>query len=184
MENENLPGIPDEVIMNKIFLIRGKKVMLDRDLAILYDIETKRLKEQVRRNIERFPNDFMFDLSYQEVTILRSQFATSSWGGVRYSPMAFSEHGVLMLASVLNSKKAIQINIQIVRVFTKMREMLTSQKDIVNRLDNTESKLAEHDDQILLIFEYLKQMEKAKEEEPDKEPRKVVEGYRKGQSDK
>jgi phage regulator Rha-like protein len=92
--------------------------------------------------------------------------------GLRYPPFCFAEHGVLMLASVLNSNRAIQINIQIVRVFTKMREMLTSQKEIVNRLDNTESKLAEHDDKILLIFEYLKQMEKVNEEEPDKEPRK------------
>jgi len=103
--------IPIELIASKIYLIRGVKVMLDRDLAELYGVETKRLKEQVRRNIERFPEDFMFELTKDEINNLRSQFATSSWGGARYLPMAFSEHGVLMLSSVLNSERAVQVNI-------------------------------------------------------------------------
>jgi hypothetical protein len=104
-----------EKITSKIYLIRGQKVMLDRDLAELYDVETKRLKEQVRRNIERFPDDFMFELSKSELENLRSQFATSSWGGTRYAPMAFTEYGVLMLSSVLKSDSAIQVNIHPVK---------------------------------------------------------------------
>ena len=103
--------IPDERIEKTILLIRGQKVIIDADLAELYGVETKRLKEQVRRNIERFPKDFMFELTKDEINNLRSQFATSSWGGARYLPMAFSEHGVLMLSSVLNSERAIQVNI-------------------------------------------------------------------------
>ena len=109
--------VPDEIIMNKIYLIRGRKVMLDRDLAELYQTETKHLKRAVRRNMRRFPQDFMFELSPKEFNNLRSQFGTSSWGGARYTPMAFTEHGVIMLASVLNSERAIQVNIQIVRIF-------------------------------------------------------------------
>ncbi|MBW8332852.1 MAG: ORF6N domain-containing protein [Prolixibacteraceae bacterium] len=97
--------IPDERIMDKIYLIRDRKVMIDRDLAELYSVETKRLKEAVKRNLFRFPEDFMFELTDDEYSNLRSQFATSSWGGSRYAPMAFTEHGVLMLSSVLNSKK-------------------------------------------------------------------------------
>jgi hypothetical protein len=107
--------VPIELIASKIYLIRGIKVMIDRDLAKLYGVETKRLKEQVRRNIERFPEDFMFELTKDETSNLRSQFATSSWGGARYLPMAFSEHGVLMLSSVLNSERAIQVNIHPVK---------------------------------------------------------------------
>jgi len=103
--------VPIERIASKIYLIRNVKIMLDRDLAELYGVETKRLKEQVRRNIERFPEDFMFGLTKEELKNLRSQFATSSWGGARYSPMAFTEHGVLMLSSVLKSERAVQVNI-------------------------------------------------------------------------
>ncbi len=103
--------VPTETIASKIYLIRGIKVMLDRDLAELYCVETKRLKEQVKRNLERFPEDFMFELSKEESKNLRSQFATSSWGGARYTLMAFTEHGVLMLSSVLKSKRANQVNI-------------------------------------------------------------------------
>ena len=103
--------VPVENITSLIYQTRGYKVMLDKDLAELYGVETKRLKEQVRRNIERFPEDFMFELSQDEHENLRSQFATSSWGGTRYVPMAFTEHGVLMLSSVLKSDKAIQVNI-------------------------------------------------------------------------
>jgi hypothetical protein len=108
-----------EQISDRIYFIRGQRAMLDRDLAELYGVETKRLKEQVRRNIERFPDDFMFELTKNEFEILRSQFATSSWGGVRYAPMAFTEHGVLMISSVLKNDKAVQVNIQIMDGYGK-----------------------------------------------------------------
>src|SRR5436190_20010159 len=127
-KNIKLPIITDELVMNKIYLIRGHKVMLDFDLAKLYHVETKRLKEQVNRNQERFPDDFMFQLTKDEFEILRSQIATSSWGGARYMPMAFTEQGVSMLSSVLNSPTAISVNIQIIRVFTKMRALLLTHK--------------------------------------------------------
>ena len=113
-----------ETIAGKIYIIRGLNVMLDRDLAELYGVETKQLKRAVRRNIDRFPSDFMFDLTRDEFTNLRSHIGTSSWGGERYVPMAFTEQGVAMLSSVLNSKRAIQVNIQIIRTFTKFRHAL------------------------------------------------------------
>jgi len=119
----------------KIYLIRDLKVMLDRDLAELYGVETKRLKEQVRRNSERFPEDFMSELTKDELKNLRSQFATSSWGGARYSPMAFSEHGVLMLSSVFKSERAVQVNIQIMRTFSKLRGALIDSKDLRRELE-------------------------------------------------
>jgi phage regulator Rha-like protein len=150
-------SIPDEVIMNKIYLIRGKKVMLDRDLADLYEIETKQLKRAVKRNISRFPDDFMFELTMEELENWRYQFGTSNREtmGLRIPPYVFTEHGVIMLASVLKSERAIQVNIRIVRIFTKMREILNSQKDLIYRLEKIEQKLAENDKHILLIFEYL-----------------------------
>ena len=112
--DRKLTIIPNEVISNKIYLIRSQKVMLDKDLAELYAVETKQLKRQVRRNIERFPEDFMFELTEIESEILRSQIGTSSWGGNRYIPMAFTEQGVAMLSSVLSSPTAIKVNIQII----------------------------------------------------------------------
>jgi hypothetical protein len=150
--------VTDELVMNKIYLIRGQKVMLDQDLAILYHVETKRLKEQVNRNKERFPEDFMFQLTKDEHEILRSQFATSSWGGTRYIPMAFTEQGVAMLSSVLNSPTAISVNIRIIRVFTKMRALLMTHKDILLQLEKIENKLGKHDEQIALVFTYLKKL--------------------------
>jgi len=172
-----MPVIPDEVLMNKIFLIRGKKVMIDEDLSELYGVETKRLNEQVKRNLSRFPDDFMFQLSKEEFTNLKSQIATTSWGGRRTPPYSFTEHGVLMLSSVLNSERAIQVNIQIIRIFTKMREMLMSHKEILQRLEQIENKLFEHDDKIMLVFEYIKQLEQAKQEEFDQKNRKKI-GYK------
>ena len=129
--------------------------MPDKDLAELYGVETKRLKEQVRRNIERFPQDFMFELTKDEIKNLRSQFATSSWGGARYLPMAFSEHGVLMLSSVLNSERAIQVNIQVVRTFTKLREALLDNKDLRKELEELKQ-LTE--DRFRIVFETLDQL--------------------------
>ena len=132
--------------------------MLDKDLAELYQVETKRLNEQVKRNIERFPVDFMFTLTQAEFENLKSQIATSSWGGSRKMPQAFTEHGVLMLSGVLHSSRAIKVNIQIVRVFVKMKEMLLTNKEILLKLEQMESKSTKHDSEIQLIFRYLKQL--------------------------
>jgi hypothetical protein len=144
-----------EQITGRIYFIRGQRVMLDRDLAELYGVETRRLKEQVRRNIDRFPDDFMFELTKNEFEILRSQFAISSWGGSRYAPMAFTEHGVLMISSVLKNDKAVQINIQIMRVFIKFRAMLSAHKDLDRKIDEMERK---YDNRFQIVFETLDQL--------------------------
>jgi hypothetical protein len=150
--------IPDEVVMSKIYLIRGQKVMLDMDLAELYDVETKQLKRAVRRNSVRFPEDFMFELNKEELEILRSQIGTSNRGGVRYAPMAFTEQGVAMLSSILNSERAVLVNIHIIRVFTRMREMLLTHKDVLLKLEQLERKVIQQDDDIRLILDYLKEL--------------------------
>ncbi len=147
--------IPDEVVMSKIYQIRNQKVMLDEDLAELYGVETKRLNEQVKRNIDRFPEDFMFSLDEEEFANLKSQNATSSWGGRRKLPNVFTEHGVLMLSSVLNSKQAIQVNIQIMRIYTKIREMILAHKDVFLRVEQVEKQMMKHDEKIELLFTYL-----------------------------
>lgn len=171
--------IPDEVIASKIYLIRGQKVMLDKDLAELYETETKVLKQAVKRNIDIFPEHFMFQLTNQEFTILRSQTVTSSWGGQRYLPYVFTEHGVLQLASVLKSTRARRMSVRIIEVFVKMREMLATHKEILHKLEQIENKDIEQDQKIMLIFEYLKQLEQAKQTELEQGPRKVIKGYRK-----
>lgn len=178
-KESKLVAIPDEIILGKIYLIRNKKVMLDQDLAELYNVDTKQLKRAVKRNIARFPEDFMFELDNKEFNDLRSQFGTSSWGGTRYKPMAFTEHGVLMLASVLSSERAVQINIQIMRIFTKMREMLATHKDILRKLEEIERKYTDHDQKIILIFEYLKQLEQAKQKDIDQQNRPRI-GFKPG----
>lgn len=150
-----LVGIPDEVVLSKIYMIRGQKVMLDKDLAELYGVEVRRLNEQIKRNIERFPSDFMFQLSNEEWDFLKSQFATSSWGGVRKLPYAFTEHGVLMLSSVLNSQHAIQINIHIMRVYSRLRELFLANKDVVIRIEQVEKQMMKQDQKIELLFTYL-----------------------------
>ena len=156
--------IPIELIASKIYLIRGIKVMLDRDLAELYGVETKVLKQAVRRNIDRFPADFMFELTKDEFNNLRSQIVTSSWGGARYLPMAFSEHGVLMLSSVLNSERAVQVNIQIMRTFTKLREMMATHSDLKRKIESMEKK---YDKQFQIVFEAIKQL-LSEEDKPKK----------------
>lgn len=163
--NKQISVIPDEVVINKIYLIRDEKVMLDSDLAELYGVETRRLNEQVKRNIDRFPEDFMFRLTETEFDLLKSQIATSSWGGRRKLPYVFTEHGVLMLSSVLNSDLAIKINIQIMRVYSKIRHMLASHKDLLLKFEQLETKLADHDEKIRLILEYVKLFEKDKQQE-------------------
>ena len=147
-----------QVIQQKIFEIRDQKVMLDFDLGELYVVETKVLNQAVKRNSDRFPTDFMFQLTKKEFENLKSQFVTSSWGGVRKMPFAFTEHGVAMLSSVLKGEIAIRVNIQIIRIFTRMREMIMTHKDILLQLEKIEKKLAGHDEDITLIFGYLKQL--------------------------
>jgi ORF6N domain len=123
--------VVEQKILNKIYAVRGERVMLDQDPAEMSSVETKQLKRQVKRNIERFPKDLMFELTVKEFENLRSQIGTSSWGGIRYMPMAFTEQGVAMLSSILNSKTAIEVNIRIIRVFTKMREYALTHKEIL-----------------------------------------------------
>lgn len=161
MKNEL--SIPDEIIANKIFLVRNKKVMLDSDLADLYQVETKRLNEQVKRNIDRFPEDFMFQLTKEEWANLKSQNATSSWGGRRSEPFMFTEYGVLMLSSVLNSERAIAVNIRIIRVFTKIREMLTDNLSLKLEIEAIKQKLTNHSKNIELVFNYLDELIDKKE---------------------
>ncbi len=148
-----------QVIQNKIYEIRSQRVMLDFDLAELYDTETKRLKEAVRRNITRFPDDFMFELSPDEWKILRTQFATSSWGGLRYLPFAFTEQGVAMLASVLKSETAIQVNIQIIRAFIVLRQYALGYAELNQKL---ESFMIETNMQFNDIYQALTEMSSLK----------------------
>lgn len=158
MSKDKSLAIPDEVVMNKIYLIKNHKVMLDDDLAELYQVKTRRLNEQVKRNIDRFPEDFMFQLTQAEWENLKSQIATSSWGGRRKIPFAFTEHGVLMLSSVLNSDRAIQVNIQIMRIYAKLREMLMTNKDILLKLEKLERRVIKHDQNIKVVFGYLREL--------------------------
>jgi len=148
--------VPLEVIEQKILLIKGQKVMLDSDLAALYGVTTKRLNEQVRRNVKRFPADFMYQLSREELESLKSHFATSSsWGGRRTLPFVFTEQGIAMLSSVLNSDRAIEVNIQIMRTFVKLREMMSSHKDLARKLAELEKK---YDGQFQIVFEAIRQL--------------------------
>ncbi len=159
-----------EVIQNKIYLIRGHKVMLDKDLAELYGTSTRELKQQVRRNLKRFPaDDFMFELKWKETESLRSQFVILKRGGhVKYLPYAFTEQGVAMLSSVLNSDRAIEVNIQIIRVFTKLREIMASHKNLVRKIEDLEKKFQdkykEQDSKIMQVFNAIKDLLTDKEE--------------------
>jgi hypothetical protein len=151
--------LSDEVVLSKIYYVREHKIMLDSDLADLYEVETKYLKRQVKRNLLRFPaDDFMFELTRDEFENLRCQNGASSWGGLRYMPMAFTEQGVAMLSSVLNSTRAIRVNIQIIRIFTRMREMLFNQKDILLKLEQLERQTLKNTEDVQKVFDYLKQL--------------------------
>jgi hypothetical protein len=151
--------MPLEMIESKIYLIRGKKVMLDHDLAGLYKVEPKQLKRQVRRNLRRFPPDFMFQLNSEEHEILRCQNGTLRHGQfVKYLPYAFSEHGTLMLSSILNSERAIEVNIKIMRIFNKIREFAVSYKAIAERLSELEKKHSKHELEITTVFKVLKKL--------------------------
>lgn len=155
--------IPDEVVISKIYHLRDQKVMLDSDLSELYGVETRVLNQQVKRNEDRFPDDFMFQLTAEEWENLKSQNATPSWGGRRKLPYVFTEHGVLMLSSVLNSKKAIAVNIQIMRIFTKLREMILTHKDLLLEMEELRKKVVGQDDRIDMIYKYLLQFIKEQE---------------------
>ena len=152
--------IPQEIIEEKILLLRGKKVMLDRDLARLYGVKTKVLNQAVKRNIERFPEDFMFELTKEEFKTWRSQFVTSKADrkGLRYAPIAFTEQGVAMLSSVLRSKKAIQVNIAIMRTFVRLKEIISTHKELAHKLNELERKFEKHDGEIHAIFETIRQL--------------------------
>ena len=155
--------VPIEIIQNKIYLIRGRKVMFDKDLAMLYGVLTKNLNKAVKRNLERFPDDFMFQLTKEEYDSLRFQFGTTNRGGTRYLPYVFTDYGVLMLSSVLNSDRAIEVNIQIMRVFTKLREIAVSHKDLARRIEELERK---YDKKFVLIFEAIKRLIETPEKLP------------------
>jgi hypothetical protein len=167
--------IADEIVMNKILIIRNIRVMIDTDIAELYGVTTKRLNEAVKRNSTRFPIDFMFQLSVSEKDDLVAN--CDHLKKLKYSPYlphAFTEHGAVMLASVLNSERAISVNIQIVRIFNKMHEMMLLHKDLMLEMQKINSKLTDHDDKIVLIFEYLKQFEKIKIQELEQHNRPKI----------
>ncbi len=147
--------IAAEVIATKILIVRGKRVMLDSGLAVLYGVKTGRLNEQVSRNIKRFPEDFMFQLTKEEALSLKSHFATSSWGGVRKLPRVFTQEGVAMLSSVLNSERAIMVNIQIMRAFAQLRRMLLTNADLRRKIEKMEKK---YNKQFAIVFQAIKQL--------------------------
>lgn len=163
MKNEL--SIPDDIITSKIYYIREQKVMLDRDLAELYGVETKVLKQAVRRNLNRFPEDFMFEMTKKEFENWRSQFVTSKEDktGLRYAPFCFTEQGVTMLSCVLNSERAIAVNIRIIRVFTKIREVLTDNLSLKLEIEAIKKKLTNHSKNIELVFNYLDELIDKKE---------------------
>jgi len=150
--------IPVELIERKIYLIRGQKVMIDRDLALLYGVETRDLNKAVTRNLDRFPPDFMFMLNKDEFENLKFHFGTSSWGGTRKLPRAFTEPGVAMLSSVLKSKKAIKVNIAIMRAFINIRQILATHKEVALKLKELEARLNNHDLSIKVVFETIRKM--------------------------
>jgi hypothetical protein len=147
--------LPAERIERSILLLRGEKVILDKDIAALYDVETKVLVQAMKRNLDRFPAGFMFQLTEEEVENLRSQFVTSSWGGRRYRPYAFTEQGVAMLSSVLRSERAVKVNIEIMRVFVRLRQVMSTHADLVRRLDEMEQR---YDGQFKAVFDALRQL--------------------------
>ena len=166
--------IPNEIIENRIFLIREQKVMLDKDLAHLYGVQTGNLNKAVKRNIKRFPEDFMFQLSKEEFENLKFQIGISSWGGTRRLPYAFTEQGVAMLSGILNSDQAINVNIQIMRIFTKIREMLTDNLSLKLDIEDIKKKLVNQDKNIELVFTYLDELI---EKQDNPKPKKKI-GYK------
>ncbi len=175
-KKESALVVPDEIVMNKIYFIRGHKVMLDRDLATLYGVETRVLKQSVKRNIGRFPDDFMFEMTAQELENWRSQFVISNADkmGLRYSPFCFTEQGVAMLSSVLNSEKAIKVNIEIIRIFTRIRQMLLDNTELRLAIEKLERKSDNHTKNIEVVFKYLDEL---LEKQANPKPRTQI-GYK------
>lgn len=167
-------------VQNQIYHIRGLNVMIDSDLSTLYGLETKALNQSVRRNIERFPNDFMFQLTKEEWANLRSQIVTASWGGRRNEPFAFTEYGVLMLSSVLNSQRAIQVNIRIMRIFNQLRTAIMSETDIRLEIEKIKRSLDNQDKNIELVFQYLDELNDKIKRPPLLPDREMV-GYKIGE---
>lgn len=162
--------ISDDEIANKIYYIREQKVMLDSDLAELYGVETKVLNQAVNRNLDKFPEDFMFTITDIEWQILKSQFVTSSWGGRRKLPKVFTEHGVLMLSSVLNSKRATAVNIQIIKIFVRLRQMLFDNTELRLEIEKIKNKLDNQDKNMEIVFRYLDELLEAKYNPQPREP--------------
>jgi hypothetical protein len=163
--NQLVKIFTDGEIVEKIYIIRGMKVMLDRDLADMYAVQTRDLNKAVKRNMTRFPEDFMFQLTKDEAKNLMFQIGTSSWGGTRKLPFAFTEQGVAMLSSVLRSERAIQVNIQIIRVYTKMKQLLLDNKELWLKIEKIERALLKKDEEVQAIFKLLKNL-LVKEEKP------------------
>ena len=173
-------SIPGEVIISKIFEIREQKVMLDRDLAELYGVDTKVLKQAVRRNINRFPEDFMFEMNQQEFEAWRSQFVTSREDkqGLRYAPFCFTEQGVTMLSCILKSDRAIEVNIKVIRVFVQLRKMIMTHKDLILKVEKIEQQMDGQGHEIKVLFDYIKRLIEDKEETEAQQSRKLI-GFRK-----
>jgi len=170
-KKENKIMLPDEIISNKIYFIRDTKVMLDKDLAELYGVLTGNLNKAVKRNIKRFPENFMFQLTKEEFENLKFQFGISSWGGNRSLPYVFTEQGVAMLSGILNSDRAINVNIQIMRIFTKIREVLTDNLSVKLEIEEIKKKLDNQDKSIELVFTYLDEL---MEKQESLKPRKLI----------
>lgn len=158
MKLEKKLSIHDEIVMNKIYFVRGQKVMLDSDFAELYEVETRVLNQAVNRNLDRFPKDFMFQLNEKEWNNFTEVKNTSNWGGRRKLPNVFTEHGVLMLSSVLNSQRAIQVNFKIMRIFTRIRQMLMDNTEIELAIEKLDKKIENNQKNIELVFQYIDEL--------------------------
>lgn len=169
-KNNQQYAIPETLVTSKIYIVRNKKIMLDRDLAELYEVETRVLNQAVNRNIERFPEEFMFQLTPEEFEILKSQIVTSSWGGTRKMPFAFTVYGVAMLSSVLRSKRAIQVNIQIMIIFSKIREMLLDSLSMKLDIEEIKRRLDNQDKNLELVFSYLDELIEKRETAASRKP--------------
>ena len=182
MENTIAIMVPEEVILDKILLVRGVKVLIDRDIAKLYGITTKVLNQAVKRNLKRFPEDFMFQMTVEEFENWKSQIVTSNSDkmGLRKLPFVFSEQGVAMLAGIINSDIAISVSIQIIRTFVKLRKLLQHQEEIIQKIDEIQKKDSEQDNSILLIFEYLKQLEQDRQLRSNYQDRRTI-GFKIGE---
>ncbi len=163
IKSRTFDGVSPEIIQPKILLIRGQRVMLDKDLSSLYQVGTRDLNKAVTRNLERFPADFMFQLTSDELKNLMFHFGTSSWGGTRKRPRVFTEHGILMLSSVLKNRRAILMNIAIMRTFVRLRSMLASNQELSHKLNQLEQRIEKHDHHIKSIFEAIRDLLKEPE---------------------